>query len=127
MSVCIIAEAGVNHNGDMDTAKRLVDAAVEAGADAVKFQMFKADKLAASSAVMAEYQKKNIGASESQQSMLRKLELSEDDHIQLQKYCEERGIDFLSSPFDVESMEFLLYRYGYHQDPVRGDNQFPVS
>ena len=62
MSVYIIAEAGVNHNGDMDTAKRLVDAAVEVGAYAVKFQMFKADKLAASSAVMAEYQKKNIGA-----------------------------------------------------------------
>ena len=81
MSVYIIAEAGVNHNGDMDTAKRLVDAAVEAGADAVKLQMFKVDKLAASSAVMAEYQKKNIGACESQQDMLRKLELSEDDHI----------------------------------------------
>lgn len=65
MSVYIIAEAGVNHNGDMDTAKEFVDAAVEAGADAVKFQMFKADKLAASSAVMAEYQKKNIGAMDS--------------------------------------------------------------
>ena len=108
MSVYIIAEAGVNHNGDMETAKMLVDAAAEAGADAVKFQMFKADKLAASSAVMAEYQKKNTGASESQQNMLRKLELSEDDHIQLQKYCEEKGIDFLSSPFDVDSMKFLL-------------------
>ena len=108
MSVYIIAEAGVNHNGDMETAKRLVDAAAEAGADAVKFQMFKADKLAASSAVMAEYQKKNTESSESQQSMLRKLELSEDDHIELQKYCEEKGIDFLSSPFDVDSMRFLL-------------------
>ncbi len=108
MSVYIIAEAGVNHNGNIDTAKMLVDAAVEAGANAVKFQMFKADKLAASSAVMADYQKQNMGASESQQSMLRKLELSEDDHIVLLKYCEERGIDFLSSPFDIESMRFLL-------------------
>ena len=108
MSVYIIAEAGVNHNGDMNIAKSLVDAVVEAGADAVKFQMFKADKLAASSAVMAEYQKKNTGASESQQNMLRKLELSEDDHIKLQKYCEEKGIDFLSSPFDTDSMRFLI-------------------
>ncbi len=108
MSVYIIAEAGVNHNGDMDTAKRLVDAAAEAGADAVKFQMFKADKLAAADATMAEYQKKNIGAADSQQNMLSKLELGETEHIELQKYCEERGIDFLSSPFDIDSMRFLL-------------------
>lgn len=108
MAVYIIAEAGVNHNGDISIAKKLVEAAAEAGADAVKFQMFKADKLAASNAVMAEYQKKNMESSESQQNMLRKLELSEDDHIVLQEYCEEKGMDFLSSPFDIESMRFLL-------------------
>ncbi len=111
MSVYIIAEAGVNHNGDIDIAKRLIDAAAEAGADAVKFQMFKADKLAATGAGLAEYQKKNIAdhnAADSQQEMLRKLELSQEAHITLQKYCEERGIDFLSSPFDIESMRFLI-------------------
>ena len=72
MSTYIIAEAGVNHNGDIEIAKRLIDAAVNAGADAVKFQMFRADRLAASSAVMAEYQKKNIGSADSQQNMHRK-------------------------------------------------------
>lgn len=118
MGVFIIAEAGVNHNGDLNIAKRLVDAAVEAGADAVKFQMFKAEKLAATGAELAKYQKQNISfqlgdeeekaAFNSQRDMLRKLELSEDEHILLQKYCEEKGIAFLSSPFDVDSMRFLI-------------------
>ena len=108
MSVYIIAEAGVNHNGDIEIAKRLVDAAVDAGADAVKFQMFKADKLAAADATMAEYQKENIGTVDSQKNMLSKLELGEPEHIELQKYCKDKGIDFLSSPFDVESMRFLF-------------------
>ena len=108
MSTYIIAEAGVNHNGDIEIAKRLIDAAVNAGADAVKFQMFRADRLAASSAVMAEYQKKNIGSADSQQNMLKKLELSEKEHIALQDYCKDKKIEFLSSPFDVDSMRFLI-------------------
>ena len=108
MSVYVIAEAGVNHNGDIEIAKRLVDAAAEAGADAVKFQMFKAKNLASSEATMAEYQKENIGKTDTQQSMLSKLELSEADHLELQKYCKAKGIDFLSSPFDIESMRFLI-------------------
>ncbi len=108
MKTYIIAEAGVNHNGDMDTAKRLVDAAIDAGADAVKFQMFKAEKLASSAAEMAQYQKQNTGVVESQQDMLRKLELSAQGHIELQEYCKGKNIEFLSSPFDTDSMKFLI-------------------
>lgn len=108
MGVYIIAEAGVNHNGDINIAKKLVDVAVDAGANAVKFQMFSADKLVVPGAVLAEYQKKNVEALESQRNMLRKLELGKDDHVVLKKYCEEKGIDFMSSPFDIDSMRFLV-------------------
>lgn len=104
----IIAEAGVNHNGSLEMAKRLVDAAAEAGADYVKFQTFKAENLVTGKASKAEYQKKNTGESdESQLAMLRKLELSESDHRELKDYCQKRGIKFLSTPFDLESIEFL--------------------
>ena len=104
----IIAEAGVNHNGSLEMAKRLVDAAAEAGADYVKFQTFKAENLVTGKASKAEYQKKNTGESEeSQLAMLRKLELSESDHRELKDYCQKKGSKFLSAPFDLESIEFL--------------------
>ncbi|HBR30286.1 MAG TPA: N-acetylneuraminate synthase [Firmicutes bacterium] len=102
----IIAEAGVNHNGDLDIAKKLVDAAVEAGVDAIKFQTFKADHLVTKEAPKAAYQKANTGDG-GQYEMLQKLELSVEDHLILQKYCQERGIIFLSTPFDFESADLL--------------------
>ena len=106
MSVYIIAEAGVNHNGSFDIACRLVDAAREAGADCIKFQTFKSDKLVSKNAGKAEYQKSTTGDG-SQQDMLRKLELSYADFIKLKEYCDEKGITFLSTPFDFESIDFL--------------------
>lgn len=104
----IIAEAGVNHNGSLDVAKRLVDAAVDAGVDIIKFQTFKADKLVSKDARKAEYQKKNIGdGDDSQYQMLKKLELSELDHQELVAYCHKKGIRFWSTAFDLESIDFL--------------------
>lgn len=104
----IIAEAGVNHNGSLEMAKRLVDAAAEAGADYVKFQTFKAEKLVTRSASKAEYQKRNMrGVDDSQLEMLRNLELSVSDHLALISYCKQKGIKFLSTPFDLESIDFL--------------------
>ena len=92
----IIAEAGVNHNGDLNLAKKLIDAAVEAGVDYVKFQTFKAEKLVTVSAKQAEYQQKNIGEErESQFTMLKKLELDIDTHHVLIDYCNQKGIKFL--------------------------------
>ena len=107
--VLIIAEAGVNHNGSIDIAKQLVDKAVEAGVDVIKFQTFKAEKLVSKSAKQAEYQKKNIGneADDSQYNMLKKLELSEQDHQILIDYCQQKGIRFFSTAFDLESIEYL--------------------
>lgn len=111
--VFIIAEAGVNHNGDLDLARRLVDAAAEAGADAVKFQTFKAERLASHLAPRAEYQKENLGAdgAQDQVSMLRRLELDEAAHSELIACCRARGIEFMSTPFDHESIA-LLERLG---------------
>ena len=106
MSVYIIAEAGVNHNGSLETAYKLVDVAKEAGVDCIKFQTFKADKLASADSKKAEYQIRNSG-DESQLDMLKKLELSYDDFRKLKKYCDKVGIAFLSTPFDLESIEFL--------------------
>lgn len=106
MSIYIIAEAGVNHNGSFETACRLVDAAKEAGADCVKFQTFKSEKLVAKNAQKAEYQKKTTGDT-SQQDMLKKLELSYDEFIRLKAYCDQTGISFLSTPFDFDSIDFL--------------------
>jgi len=105
--VFIIAEAGVNHNGDLEIAKRLIDAALEAGVDAVKFQTFKAEHLVTKSAKQAKYQKKNIGRNETQFDMLKRLELKDSYHGILKAYCEEKGVIFLSAPFSVEDANFL--------------------
>jgi len=103
----IIAEAGVNHNGSMELAKKLIDVAVEAGSDYVKFQTFKAAKIASKSAAKAAYQQQTTSAGESQLDMLRKLELSDADHVLLQKYCAEKKIKFLSTAFDLDSIDTL--------------------
>lgn len=105
----IIAEAGVNHNGSIELAKQLIDKAAEAGVDYVKFQTFKSEKLVSKEARQAEYQKKNIGADGdgSQYSMLKKLELSVEDHHVLIEHCKKRGIRFFSTAFDLDSIDFL--------------------
>jgi len=107
MKIYIIAEAGVNHNGDINLAKRLIEAAKESGADAVKFQTFKTEEIVSLTAEKAPYQINNTGNSESQYDMLKALELSEDAFHELTKYAEERGITFLSTPFDHQSADFL--------------------
>jgi N-acetylneuraminate synthase len=106
----IIAEAGVNHNGSVDMAKKLIDAAADAGADAVKFQTFRADALVSATAPKAIYQKTGTSASESQYDMLRKLELNEAVHRTLVAHCRMRKIQFLSTPFDEESLDILVRR-----------------
>lgn len=105
--VLIIAEAGVNHNGDIKVARELIDAAKESGADIVKFQTAKLESLVSESAQMAEYQKKNINMVKSQKEMLRDLILPFEDFLELAQYCEDRGITFLSTPFDIDSIRFL--------------------
>jgi N,N'-diacetyllegionaminate synthase len=107
MSVFIIAEAGVNHNGSMELARKLIDAACDAGADAVKFQTFKAETLVSKNAQKADYQKETSGSEESQYDMIKKLELDVQSHKELFKYCREKGIMFLSTPFDTESIKLL--------------------
>ena len=107
MRILIIAEAGVNHNGNPETARRLADAAKAAGADFVKFQTFKAEKLVARGAQKAEYQKNTTGGG-SQEEMLKKLELSYDEFAALKEYCDRIGICFLSTPFEPESIDFPL-------------------
>tara|TARA_Y100000589_G_scaffold301056_1_gene311681 strand:- start:1117 stop:2133 length:1017 start_codon:yes stop_codon:yes gene_type:complete len=106
--VCIIAEAGVNHNGDIELAKRLIKVASEAGADYVKFQSFKAESLVCKNAKKAEYQIRNTGKDDAQFEMIKRLELSRDSHFQLQKVCNEEGIKFLSTPFDLDSLNLIL-------------------
>ena len=106
-NVFIIAEAGVNHNGSLILAKKLIDVAVQAGADAVKFQTFKADNLVSKNAQKAEYQKETTDAQESQFDMIKKLELDLDMHKELIAYCQSKQIMFLSTPFDHESIELL--------------------
>lgn len=105
--VFIIAEAGVNHNGSLEIAKKMIDAAVDAGADAVKFQTFKAEKLVCRNAQKAEYQKKTTDKNESQFEMIKKLELDLNAHRELIMHCTERGIVFLSTPFDLDSIHLL--------------------
>lgn len=106
-STFIIAEAGVNHNGSFELAKKLVDKAVWAGADCIKFQTFNSKNLVSKNAQKAEYQKKTTDSSESQLDMLKKLELSKEEFIELRDYCNQKGIMFLSTPFDLESIDFL--------------------
>ena len=106
--VFIIAEAGVNHNGSIDLAKKLIDSAVEAKADAVKFQTFKTEKIVSKSANKADYQQKNINDGDNSQfNMLKKLELDIDTHKELIEYCNSKNIMFLSTPFDHDSIELL--------------------
>jgi len=106
--IFVIAEAGVNHNGSSEMAFQLVDAAVEAGADAVKFQTFKAENLVTKYAYKAEYQKATTGAGETQYEMLKRLELSYEMHYQLIEYCKKKGVEFLSTAFDTDSLRFLV-------------------
>lgn len=105
--VFVIAEAGVNHNGSIHLAKKLIDVANDAGADAVKFQTFKADKLVSKDAQKANYQKETTDAQESQYEMIKKLELDMDTHKELIAYCKEKNIMFLSTPFDLDSIDLL--------------------
>lgn len=107
MGVYIIAEAGVNHNGKINLAKKLIDEAVNAGADAVKFQTWKTDLLVSKEAKQAQYQENNTGNKESQYEMLKKLELSYEDFKTLKEYCDEKKIMFLSTPDEITSADFL--------------------
>ena len=107
MSVFIIAEAGVNHNGSVDLAKQLIDVASNSGANAVKFQTFKAENLVSKNTQKAEYQKQTTNASEPQFDMIKKLELDVNTHKELLVYCQEKGITFLSTPFDHDSINLL--------------------
>ena len=108
MSVFIIAEAGVNHNGSIELAYKLIDAAIESGANAVKFQTFQTENFVIRDTEKAKYQKQNDNSNESQFDMLKKLELSVDDHKNLIDHCNIKGITFLSSPFDIESINLLI-------------------
>ena len=105
--VFIIAEAGVNHNGDINLAKKLIDVAVEAKVDAVKFQTFKTELCVSKNAKKASYQEENTGKEESQFEMIKKLELDENTHKELIAYCKEKNITFLSTPFDSDSIKLL--------------------
>lgn len=108
MRTYIISEAGVNHNGSLDMALKLVDVALEAGADAIKFQTFNAEKLVTKHASKAEYQKQTSGEKESQYDMLKSLELSDAEQTTILAYCGQKGIQFISTPFDLESVDLLV-------------------
>jgi N,N'-diacetyllegionaminate synthase len=108
VSVLIIAEAGVNHNGDLGMARQLIDAAAEAGADLVKFQTFRADRLVTTSAEKAAYQMATTAADESQHEMIRRLELTEAMHDELIAHCRQRKVEFFSTAFDLESLDYLM-------------------
>ena len=112
MKTLIIAEAGVNHNGDINLAKKLIEIAAEAGANIVKFQTFKAKNLVTDSAPQADYQTTNTGKKESQLAMLRRLELSHESHHDLVSHCKKYNIEFLSTAFDFESLAFLVDTLG---------------
>ena len=108
----VIAEAGVNHNGSVQRALELVAVAADAGADAIKFQTFKAERIAAASAPKADYQSRNTGDDGSQIAMLKALELSDQDHRDLAAACKARGVEFMSTPFDEDSATFLASDIG---------------
>ena len=103
----MIAEIGVNHNGDMTLAKEMIDSAKSAGADAVKFQTFKAEKLVAQGTPKVKYQENTTSPDETHYEMIRKLELSRENHFMIKEYCDKIGIEFLSTPYDLESARFL--------------------
>lgn len=105
--VFVIAEAGVNHNGNIEIAKKMVDEAVQTGADAIKFQTFKAERLVCKNAKKAEYQLETTNKTETQHDMLKKLELPKEMHMELKEYCDKKKIMFLSTPFDIESARML--------------------
>lgn len=105
--VFVIAEAGVNHNGSIEMAMELIDAAADSGADAVKFQTFKAEKVVSRYAPKADYQNLTTGSEGSQLDMVKKLELTEDEHLLLVEHCRKKGIEFMSTPFDLDSVDFL--------------------
>jgi len=112
MSALIIAEVGVNHNGSIDQAKKLVDVAKLAGADIVKFQTFKSERLVTVDAQKAQYQRENIEGGSTQFDMLKALELSKAEFIELKRYCDNCNIEFLSTAFDTESLSFLVNEVG---------------
>lgn len=107
MNTLIIAEAGVNHNGDLEMARRLVEVAAQSGADFVKFQTFKADRLVTRQAAKADYQRQLTAKDESQYDMIRRLELTPEMHVELMEHCRRQGIRFLSTGFDIESLDLL--------------------
>lgn len=107
VGIFIIAEAGVNHNGSIETAKQLIDVAQESGADCVKFQTFVAENLVSKGAAMAQYQLENVKKRQSQYAMLKELELSFSEFLEIKRYCDYKGIVFLSTPFDLASIDFL--------------------
>lgn len=123
--VLVIAEAGVNHNGSLDIAKQLILAAKHSGVDIVKFQTAKLNSLVSKFAEMAEYQKNNTGRIESQKEMLSRLLLSYEDFIELSKYCKEIGIEFLSTPFDIESIHFLSQHVNFWKIPSGEITNYP--
>ena len=107
----IIAEAGVNHNGSLELAKEMIDVAAEAGVDVIKFQTFKTEEVITKNAKKAEYQEAATGSDETQYEMVKKLELSDEDHLELINYCKKQNIDFLSTPFDIPSVDLLVDRF----------------
>jgi N,N'-diacetyllegionaminate synthase len=123
--VIIIAEAGVNHNGDINLAKKLVDVAAEAGVDYVKFQTFKAENLVSKSAKKADYQFENTGNQDTQYEMLKALELSDIDHYTLIEYCKTKNVNFLSTAFDFESIEFLRDKLDFYKIPSGEITNYP--
>lgn len=125
MKTLIIAEAGVNHNGSIDLALRLVDVAVSARADVVKFQTFKAEKLVTKDAERAKYQSDNTGDSDTQFNMLKKLELTESMHSKIISYCQEKGILFLSTPFDEDAADYLEPLVPFWKIPSGEITNFP--
>ena len=106
-SVFVIAEAGVNHNGDINIAKKMIDVAAESGVDAIKFQTFISEKCITVNAEKANYQKETTNNQETQLEMVKKLELSFEEFVELKRYCEEKKIMFLSTAFDIDSVKFL--------------------
>ena len=124
-SIVIIAEAGVNHNGSLDTALKLIDAASTAGADFVKFQTFKTENLVTLETPKAKYQMASAKYGVTQYEMLKSLELTEDDHFELFQRCKKRKIKFLSTPFDLESLLFLHEKLG--QKLIKIENNVTIA